>query len=99
MFIRRRQGISSSQFNRTILEDEVDDDGDGDDDDDNDVDGYVTCFYLASRFRLKHFHFSFRWGVSSVIAGTSGVVPYLGHGCFFPKTFQINIHYHSPFYI
>jgi hypothetical protein len=60
MFTRRRQGISSSQFNRPILGDEVDDD---DDDDDNDVDRYVTtCFYLASRLSIKNFHFSFRWG-------------------------------------
>ena len=41
MFIRRRKGISSSQFNRPILDDEVvDDDDDDDDDDDEDDDDY-----------------------------------------------------------
>ena len=62
MFTPRRQGISSSQFSRPVLGDEVDDD-----DDDNDVDRYVTCFYLASRLRIKNFHFSFRWGFSSLL--------------------------------
>ena len=66
MFIRRRQGISSSQFNLPILDDKSvadDDDDDDDDDDHKDVDGYVTTyFYLASRLRLKHFCFYFRWG-------------------------------------
>jgi len=62
MFIRRRQEITSSQFNRPILDDDDDDDYDYDYGDDNNVDGYVTIsFYLASRFRFKHFHFFFRW--------------------------------------
>jgi len=58
MFTRRRQGISSSQFNRSNLDnDDYDDYGE-----DNDVHVYVTInFYLASRFWLKHLNFSFRW--------------------------------------
>jgi len=46
MFIPRRRGISSSQFNRPILDDDDDDDDYGDD---NDVDGLRDDKFLLSK--------------------------------------------------